>query len=254
MHNEKINHRHCKASCSSMDHRRSSGSPLAWAEARSEYCCQGLRIEKYFECLWCIYIRWPSSDTLNSGVAFHHAGLDGSDRHAIEKGYLEGGIYVICCTSTLAVGVNLPCHLVIIKNTVCYQDTGLKEYADLEMMQMLGRAGRWFFSPHSSCTDWQVWRPQFDDSAIAVIITKQEKVQKYEKLVSGEELLESWWVIFCILPTEMRTYFWQPSSQLDWSSRIWMKNPNMEIIFNNFIRWQRLVLVPFTMSLQPNAG
>ncbi|MCJ1469660.1 Sec63 [Pseudocyphellaria aurata] len=114
-------------------------------------------------------------NTLSSGVAFHHAGLDGSDRHAIEKGYLEGKIYVICCTSTLAVGVNLPCHLVIIKNTVCYQDSGLKEYADLEIMQMLGRAGR----------------PQFDDSAIAVIITKQEKVQKYEKLVSGEELLES---------------------------------------------------------------
>lgn len=79
---------------------------------------------------------------MNSGVAFHHAGLDGSDRYAIEKGFLEGDIYVICCTSTLAVGVNLPCHLVIIKNTVCYQDTGLKEYADLEMMQMLGRAGR----------------------------------------------------------------------------------------------------------------
>lgn len=37
-----------------------------------------------------------------------------------------------------------------------------------------------------------IFRPQFDVSAIAVIITKQEKVQKYEKLVSGEELLESW--------------------------------------------------------------
>ena len=35
-------------------------------------------------------------------------------------------------------------------------------------------------------------RPQFDDSAIAVIITKHEKAEKYEKLVAGEELLESW--------------------------------------------------------------
>lgn len=51
----------------------------------------------------------------------------------------------------------------------------MKEYADLEIMQMLGRAGR----------------PQFDDSATAVIITKQQKVKKYEKMVSGEELLES---------------------------------------------------------------
>ena len=40
---------------------------------------------------------------------------------------------------------------------------------------MLGRAGR----------------PQFDSSAVAVIITKLEKVSKYEKIVSGQELLES---------------------------------------------------------------
>ena len=114
-------------------------------------------------------------DTLTSGVAFHHAGLDSPDRLAIEKGFLEGQINVICCTSTLAVGINLPCHFVIIKNTVSYQDDGLKEYSDLEVMQMLGRAGR----------------PQFDDSAIAVIITKREKVEKYERLVCGQELLES---------------------------------------------------------------
>ncbi|MCJ1284418.1 Sec63 [Xylographa opegraphella] len=113
--------------------------------------------------------------TLNSGVAFHHAGLDGYDRQAVEKGFLEGRVSVICCTSTLAVGVNLPCHLVIVKNTVSWQDEGLKEYADLEMMQMLGRAGR----------------PQFGSTATAVIITKQEKVEKYEKLVSGAEVLES---------------------------------------------------------------
>ena len=35
-------------------------------------------------------------------------------------------------------------------------------------------------------------RPQYDDSAIAVIITKQEKAKKYEKMISGEEVLESW--------------------------------------------------------------
>ena len=78
-----------------------------------------------------------------SGVAFHHAGLDSRDRALVEKLYLRGDVSVICCTSTLAVGVNLPCHLVIIKNTVTWQDGGPKEYADLEMMQMLGRAGRY---------------------------------------------------------------------------------------------------------------
>lgn len=110
-----------------------------------------------------------------SGVAFHHAGLDLDDRQKVERGFLQGDISVICCTSTLAVGVNLPCHLVIIKNTVSWTPDGMQEYSDLEMMQMLGRAGR----------------PQFDDSAIAVIMTRQTKVRRYESLVTGEETLES---------------------------------------------------------------
>ncbi|KAJ5606509.1 hypothetical protein N7510_009290 [Penicillium lagena] len=117
----------------------------------------------------------PSKPTITAGVAFHHAGLGPADRHTVEKGFLGGDINVICCTSTLAVGVNLPCHLVIIKNTVGWQEGGCKEYSDLEMMQMLGRAGR----------------PQFDDSATAVILTRKERVAHYEKLVSGSESLES---------------------------------------------------------------
>lgn len=93
----------------------------------------------------------------------------------VEKGFLEGQINVICCTSTLAVGVNLPCQLVIIKNTVGWQDGGCKDYSSLEMMQMLGRAGR----------------PQFNDNAAAVILTRKERVAHYERLVSGSESLES---------------------------------------------------------------
>ncbi|KAK3113699.1 ATP-dependent DNA helicase MER3 [Teratosphaeriaceae sp. CCFEE 6253] len=117
-------------------------------------------------------------ETISSGVAFHHAGLQQEDRLAVEKGYLAGDINVICCTSTLAVGVNLPCHMVIIKNTVTYQSSqsgGCKEYSDLEIMQMLGRAGR----------------PQFDDSAVAVIMTRLLRVQHYEKMITGQEILES---------------------------------------------------------------
>ncbi|KAJ9635199.1 ATP-dependent DNA helicase MER3 [Coniosporium tulheliwenetii] len=101
--------------------------------------------------------------------------IEQADRLAVEQGFLGGDINVICCTSTLAVGVNLPCHFVIIKNTVSWQGNVRKEYADLEVMQMLGRAGR----------------PQFDDSAVAVIMTRTEKARHYEKMVSGEEILES---------------------------------------------------------------
>jgi ATP-dependent DNA helicase HFM1/MER3 len=101
--------------------------------------------------------------------------MDYNDRISVERGFLDGGLTVICCTSTLAVGVNLPCHLVIIKNTVSWKDHGTAEYSDLDIMQMLGRAGR----------------PQFDDSGVAVIMTRSHKVRHYELMVSGQELLES---------------------------------------------------------------
>lgn len=111
------------------------------------------------------------------GVAFHHAALDSKDRALVERLFLEGSLSVICCTSTLAVGVNLPAYLVIVKNTATWSNGSLKEYADLEIMQMLGRAGR----------------PQFGDAGVAVIMTKKENQWRYEKMVSGAEILESWY-------------------------------------------------------------
>ncbi|OBT87082.1 hypothetical protein VE02_05017 [Pseudogymnoascus sp. 03VT05] len=114
-------------------------------------------------------------DLIARGVAYHHAGLDPGDRMTIEKAYLCGQISVICCTSTLAVGINLPCHLVVLKGTVGYQDGGLTEYSDLEVMQMLGRAGR----------------PQFDDSAVAIIMTRQSSIDRYKRMISGQDVLES---------------------------------------------------------------
>ncbi|KAK0742728.1 hypothetical protein B0T18DRAFT_293491, partial [Schizothecium vesticola] len=114
-------------------------------------------------------------ETVRCGVAFHHAGLDIQDRVAIETAFLKGQVGVICCTSTLAVGVNLPCHTVILKGTVCFADDKMQEFSDLEVMQMLGRAGR----------------PQFDDSATAIILTRSHHAKRYEKMVSGQEILES---------------------------------------------------------------
>ena len=63
----------------------------------------------------------------------------------------------------------------IIKNTVAWSDNGVKEYLDLEIMQMLGRAGR----------------PQFDHTGVAVILTSTDKKAQYENMVSGKETLES---------------------------------------------------------------
>ena len=51
-------------------------------------------------------------------------------------------INLIVSTSTLAIGVNFPAHLVIIKSTMCYSNQSFVEYSATQILQMIGRAGR----------------------------------------------------------------------------------------------------------------
>lgn len=72
-------------------------------------------------------------------------------------------------TSTLAMGVNLPAHLVIVKCTKCYSDGGYKDYDEVSIFQMIGRAGR----------------SQFDTSATVLILTSlQDKVRHFSAEVA----------------------------------------------------------------------
>ncbi|KAL4558539.1 hypothetical protein LXL04_036740 [Taraxacum kok-saghyz] len=82
--------------------------------------------------------------TLQFGIGLHHAGLNDKDRSLVEELFANNKIQVLVCTSTLAWGVNLPAHLVIIKGTE-YYDGKAKHYVDFpitDILQMMGRAGR----------------------------------------------------------------------------------------------------------------
>lgn len=55
------------------------------------------------------------------GFGIHHAGMLRSDRNLMESMFSKGYLKVLVCTATLAWGVNLPAHAVIIK--VCDMST-----------------------------------------------------------------------------------------------------------------------------------
>ncbi|XP_056149816.1 probable ATP-dependent DNA helicase HFM1 [Lampris incognitus] len=109
------------------------------------------------------------------GVGYHHAGVDMSDRKMVEEAFTLGDLPVLFTTSTLAIGVNLPAHLVVVKSTMHYVAGSCEEYSEADILQMIGRAGR----------------PQFDTSATAVIMTKVQTKDKYMKLMNGMEIIES---------------------------------------------------------------
>lgn len=75
------------------------------------------------------------------GFSMHHAGMLRPDRSLVERLFREGLIQVLVCTATLAWGVNLPAHTVVIKGTQLY-DPSKGSFIDLGMldvMQVLSR-------------------------------------------------------------------------------------------------------------------
>lgn len=116
-------------------------------------------------------------ESFHFGFAMHHAGMLRQDRSLVEKYFSDGLIKVLVCTATLAWGVNLPAHAVIIKGTEIY-DSKHGSFVDLgilDVLQIFGRAGR----------------PQFDTSGVGFILTTYEKLNHYLSLLTNQFPIES---------------------------------------------------------------
>lgn len=50
-------------------------------------------------------------------VGYHNGGLSLKDRNLVESLFLSGDVKILCTTNTLAHGINLPAHTVVIKST-----------------------------------------------------------------------------------------------------------------------------------------
>lgn len=119
-------------------------------------------------------------DLLPYGFAIHHAGMTRTDRQLVEDLFADGHVQVLVSTATLAWGVNLPAHTVIIKGTQIYnpEKGAWTELSPLDVMQMLGRAGR----------------PQYDSYGEGIIITGHGELQYYLSLMNQQLPIESQFV------------------------------------------------------------
>ncbi|KAF2085665.1 Sec63-domain-containing protein [Saccharata proteae CBS 121410] len=116
-------------------------------------------------------------DVMPYGFGIHHAGMSRADRTAVEDLFADGSLRVLVCTATLAWGVNLPAHTVIIKGTQIYspEKGSWVELSPQDVLQMLGRAGR----------------PQYDTYGEGIIITTQTELQYYLSLMNQQLPIES---------------------------------------------------------------
>ncbi|XP_050545887.1 putative U5 small nuclear ribonucleoprotein 200 kDa helicase [Daktulosphaira vitifoliae] len=116
-------------------------------------------------------------DLLPYGFAIHHAGMTRVDRTLVEDLFADRHIQVLISTATLAWGVNLPAHTVIIKGTQVYSPEKGRwvELGALDVLQMLGRAGR----------------PQYDTKGEGILITNHSELQYYLSLLNQQLPIES---------------------------------------------------------------
>ncbi|OMJ07482.1 ATP-dependent DNA helicase MER3 [Smittium culicis] len=60
-----------------------------------------------------------------------------------------------------------------------YNNSGFSEYSKLDVVQMIGRAGR----------------PQFDDFGVAILMTSNRQKETYENTLKTGEIIESTYVL-----------------------------------------------------------
>lgn len=117
------------------------------------------------------------TEIIPSGLGIHHAGLNKSERSVVEDLFAQGHLQVLVSTATLAWGVNLPAHTVIVKGTETYSPAigSWVQLSPQDILQMLGRAGR----------------PRYDKSGEGVIITSKEDTQYYLAILNQQLPIES---------------------------------------------------------------
>ncbi|MFW5965985.1 MAG: DEAD/DEAH box helicase [Persicimonas sp.] len=80
--------------------------------------------------------------TLRKGIGWHHAGIHVALKALVEELYEARLLNVLYCTSTFALGINMPARTVVFDGLTKYNGVDVVPLTVREFMQMAGRAGR----------------------------------------------------------------------------------------------------------------
>ena len=79
---------------------------------------------------------------LERGIAYHHAGVSVVLKALVEELYEQRLLKVLYCTSTFALGINMPARSVVFDGLRKFDGYSLRPLTTREFMQKAGRAGR----------------------------------------------------------------------------------------------------------------
>ncbi|OHX15698.1 ATP-dependent DNA helicase [Chromobacterium amazonense] len=120
-----------------------------------------------------IHPEYPLIKCLQKGVAFHYGKMPSLVRSGVERLFRNGDVKIICCTSTLLQGVNLPAKHIIIEDP----KSGDHAMKRSDFLNLAGRAGRLLKEFHGNI--WCIRPSKWKEASY-----KGEKLQEISSAIS----------------------------------------------------------------------
>jgi ATP-dependent RNA helicase HelY len=108
---------------------------------------------------------WEWLDSLERGLAAHHAGMLPAFKEVVEELFVRGLVKAVFATETLALGINMPARCVVLERLVKFNGEAHVDLTPGEYTQLTGRAGRRGIDVEGHAV--VVWAPELDPRHVA---------------------------------------------------------------------------------------
>lgn len=137
-----------------------------------------------------VHEQYYLTDHLQSGIGYHYGRMPHFVRKVVKELFEEKKIDILCCTSTLLEGVNLPAKNIVLHKPKAGQTTPMDKFSVKNLAGRAGRLGRDYYG-NIYCVDIENWKDGVDtfDDELETIQSSTEKTlsNNLEQLVEHLE-------------------------------------------------------------------